>query len=130
MPERYQREIEDILKQAGDLGSERSPKTSDRSFLKQMWAYATKSFRGNPSSISPGRVMLASVLLLLSALVFSFMMPMISGPLAWAGLVVFIVGYAMFFIRPSGTRTEKHWRGQPIDYNDPSWWDRIKNRNK
>jgi len=40
--------------------------------------------------------------------------PVAFGPLAWVGLVLFIIGYAMFFIKPP-KGPEQRWRGQPLD---------------
>ena len=90
MPERYQREIEDILRQAGDLGAGKGKGGPARSFPRLVWLHIAQSLRGKPWSFSPGRVMLTAAMLLLSALVFSAMVPGIAGPLAWAGLVLFI----------------------------------------
>ena len=50
------------------------------------------------------------------------------GIMAWGGLVLFIVGYAMFFIRPR--KFEKRWRGQPIDDSGEKFWDRLRRRGK
>ena len=128
MPERYQREIEDILRQAGDLGSGQGNGGSSRSFPRLVWRHLVQSLSGKPWSISPGRVMLTAVVLLLSALIMGALVPGMAGPVAWAGLVLFIVGYAMFFIRPAGGGVEKRWRGQPIDYDSDSWWGRLRRK--
>jgi len=59
-------------------------------------------------------VFLASIALLVAALVMRSVAPRLVGPLAWGGIALFIVAYAMFFIR-SGTRVEKRWRGRPLE---------------
>jgi hypothetical protein len=126
MSQRYQREIEDILRQAGELGSGGGRRGPRGGFLWLVWRYIRESIGGKNWSITPGRVMLAAVSLLLSALIMRAAIPGLVGPLAWGGLILFIVGYGMFFIRPR--RIEKRWRGQPIDDRGESWWDRIRRK--
>ncbi len=123
MPERYQQEIEEILRQSGELTgkSKRQP-----GFLKLVWRQFVQSLGGKTWSISPGRVMVAAVSLLLAALLISSAVPGFVAPLAWAGLLLFIVGYAMFFIKPQ--KIEKRWRGQKIELDGDSWWDRLKRK--
>ena len=79
-------------------------------------------------SFSPSRVMLIAVVLFLLSMVFRAAGLGIVGPLAWAGLLLFIIGYAMFFIRPK--KVEKLWRGQPIDITGETWWNRIRRKLK
>ncbi len=119
MAERYKREIDEILRQAGELGA---GKRSRPSLPRLMWMGLTQSLGGKRWSLSPGRVMFIAVALLLSALIMS--VPL----LAWAGLILFIVGYAMFFVHPP--KIEKRWRGQPMDYSGGAWWHRLRSRFK
>lgn len=127
MPQRYQREIEEILQQAGDLGADEAPKRRPRmGFARLVWDYFKQSIGGSPLSITPGRVMLAAVLILLAALVLNATSSSFVGLLAWLGFILFIVGYAMFFIKPRPV--EKRWRGSVIQYEDESLWDRIRKR--
>ncbi len=127
MPRRYEEEIEEILKQVGEVDS--GPIRRRRSFLGLLGAYVSKLLGGGTWSITPGRVMLAAgVLLLLGLIMPSVVQAGIWAPLAWAGLILFIVGYAMFFIRPR--KVEKRWRGQPIDDSDGGLWERLRRRNR
>ena len=127
MSERYQREIEEILKQAGEV----LPASRSKSRLG-IWRlarlYVGQSLGGKMWSLSPGRVMLIAVSLLLSAVIVSALVPGMVAPLAWAGLLLFIVGYAMIFLKPP--KIEKRWRGQPLDEEGDSWWDRIRRKIK
>ena len=125
MPDRYQREIEDILQQAGDLGT--GPRSGRRrgGLLALVWRYLGQAPSGNAWGITPGRVMLAAVAVLLLALVAGSMTSGVAPLLGFAGLLLFIVGYAMFFIKPP--KAEKRWRGQPIEYGS-SWWSRLRKR--
>ena len=118
MPDRYKSEIEEILRQAGELRS--VPKQSNRFLktLKFIYLYFIASLGGKSLAITPGRILLGSLLLFLLAIVLQV------GLLAWAGLILFIIAYAMFFIRPP--KIEKRWRGQIIDDGSNSWWDKFK----
>lgn len=128
MSERYKKEIEEILRQAGDLAPSGQRKASQRSLWRLVWRYIAQSLGGKAWSISPGRVMLVAICLLLLALAFGMTLPGIGGPLALAGLLLFIVGYALFFVRPP--KFEKRWRGQPLDDRKGSWWERLRRRLK
>ena len=135
MSDRYQREIEEILRQAGEAEPPAKAKPAFRrpprpSLRRLAWSHLKQSLGGKAWSISPGRAMLAAVLLLLAALVLNATMPGFTGPVALAGLILFIVAYGMFFIRPRKP-PEKRWRGQVIDIDeesDSSRWDRLRGR--
>ena len=128
MPQKYQKEIEEILRQAGELSTGPSPKRRPQGFLALAWTYVTESVGGNAWSLSPGRVMLIGGSLLLSALIVQAVAPGLVGIFAWAGLILLILGYAMFFVRPR--RMEKRWRGQPIDYRGDTLWSRLRRKLK
>ncbi len=131
MSERYQREIEEILKQAGDLG--RSPKRGSGppkyNFWKLVWLYVKRSLGGKVWSLSPGRIMLIAVSLLLAALIVRPIgLGGLVAPFAWAGLLLFIVAYALFFVRPP--KLDRRWRGQALDRKGESWWSKFKRKMK
>ena len=126
MSDRYKREIEEILRQAGDMTG--GPEFRRRQSLPRLaWIQLRDTFGGKGWSLSPGRVMLIAVGLLLSALVFRAMVPGgVVALLGWAGLVLLIVGYAMFFVRPR--EFEKRWRGRPVDDSGEPWWQRLRRK--
>ena len=130
MPSRYQREIEDILERAGeDVPKRRPRRVSDRRSIRKLaWLYVRQSLSGNLFSVSPGRIMLFGFVLLLSFLLVRPFSAGVAGMLAWAGLIIFIVGYAMVLVRPP--KIEKRWRGESIeiDPSGSSWLDRIRRR--
>ena len=126
MSERYKREIEEILQQAGELSSEGNAGARRPSLLRLVWLHLAQSLGGKTLSLSPGRVMLFGLILLLSALISQAFFAGLVGILAWAGLIFLIIGYGMFFIRPP--RIEKRWRGQRIDYDGESWWGRFRRK--
>ena len=125
MPQRYQKEIEDILEQSGKLRRVDGGAGSRIPFRRLVWLWLSRLARGRRWP-QPGRLMLVAVCLLLSALLVRAVVPGIAGPLAWAGLLLFVLGYATFFVRPRGV--EKRWRGQSIEEPRRSWWDRIRKK--
>ena len=128
MSQKYQREIEEILREAGDVLPSKKRARSKSNFWRLLWLYIRQSLGGKTWSVTPGRVMLVAISLLLLALIFSRMVPGIGGPLALAGLLLFIIGYGLFFVRPP--RIEKRWRGQLLDEPGTSWWDRFRRKNR
>ena len=130
MPSRYQREIEDILQKAGEEEPKRRPRrtASRRSLRKLTWLYVKQSLSGDLFSISPGRIMLFGFVLLLSFLMVRPFSAGVAGMLAWAGLVIFIIGYGLVLVRPP--KIEKRWRGESIEMEPSrgSWLDRIRRR--
>ena len=120
MSNKYQKEIEEILEQAGESGKHRRGGKTGPSLWRLIWLYVAKSVGGKDWSLKPGRVMVIAILLLLSALILR------TSLLAWAGLLLFIVGYGMFFVRPP--KIEKRWRGQSLEDSGDSWWDRFRRR--
>ena len=128
MPDRYRREIEEILRQAGELEPSERRGRSRQSVVRLVWLYVKQSLSGKGWSLSPGRIMLVAVSLFLAAAIVPAFIPGsgLGMPLGLAGLLLFIVGYAMFFVKPP--QIEKRWRGQPIDELGESWWDRLRRK--
>ena len=130
MPDQYQKEIEDILKKAEAEAPLPSGSTR-RSLRSMVWQYARQSLNSKAWGVSPGKIMLAALAILLAGLVLRYMVPAL-GYLMWVSLVVFIVGYGMVFLRPSKSPVDrKMWRGRYID-DEPgeggSWWNGLRGR--
>ena len=83
MPDKYQQEIEEILKQAGELKGTAQRQKSRQSTWRLTWLYFVQSLGGKAWSLQPGRVMLIAVCLLLAALIFSRMIPGLGGLWPW-----------------------------------------------
>ncbi|MQF48392.1 hypothetical protein FIM08_00585 [SAR202 cluster bacterium AC-647-N09_OGT_505m] len=119
MPERYQREIEEILQQVGESASGVEPKQAEKgSILTQIPHLVSRI--GNLIYVSSGRLMTIGIVLLLTAMVVSIMFPGLLGPLVWLVLILFILVYALFFARPN-PKTEKRWRGRAIEPPASTW---------
>ena len=130
MSSKYQREIEEIMQRTGELAPTRGGRRAPGLSLPRLvWLYVKRSLSGKLWSISPGRVMLIGLVLLLSSLVVGFFVPGATGYLAWAGLLISIVGYGLVLAKPP--TGEKRWRGQILeDPGESSWWDRLRRRRR
>ena len=126
MPEKYKEEIEEILKQAGEAASSGSP-TKLESHPEDLPPVSrpsrrtpTPRFGTGPRwpSITPGKMMLAGVILFLIGIKF--------WPLIWVGLAMLLVAYLLYFVTPRSMSYEKSWRGRPLDERDSSPWERLK----
>ncbi len=130
MPDQYQKEIEDILKKA-EAEAPLPSGSSRRSLRGMVWQYVRQSLNTKAWGVSPGKIMLAALAILLAAFLLRPFVPGMFGLLAWAGLIIFIVAYGMVFLRPSKTGQRKMWRGRYID-DEPnggsSWWQGLKRR--
>ena len=116
MSTRYQREIEDILEQSSNHVSgqlEADSTEDDSSALQNKLLVSVRSFF---LGLKPGKLMLASVGLLLTALVLGGFNLSFAGLVGWAAAGLFIVAYVLYFIRPTGSNSKRRWRGRPIDY--------------
>ena len=127
MSDKYRKEIEEILRHAEEVLPKDRPKPP-RGQSRASGGLSNPLSRltgGRGLRISAGKLMLASFALLLLALILGA-----AGfgviPLIVAGLVVFVIAYALFFVRPGVSSSyEKRWRGRLIE-DSPSLWDRVK----
>ena len=132
MPDQYQKEIEDILKRA-EAEAPLPSGGSRRSLRGLVWQYTRQSLNSTAWGVSPGKIMLAALVILLAAFLLRPLVPGMFGLLAWAGLIIFIVAYGMVFLRPSKAEQRKMWRGRYIDdeaEGGNSWWQGLKRRFK
>ncbi len=128
MPEKYQKEIEDLLDNLSSLP--RGPARKRKPSLVRVALGGIGALLGGRGwRISPGRIMLGAVILLLTAWWFTTMLPALAGLVAWAAVILFILGYAFFFISPRSTY-QKRWRGEPLEQEPSPWWTRFRRRAK
>ena len=127
MTNRYEQEIEEILRNAGEPApaepgqDEEKPADDDRRPRRQPRLQPAAYARGSSlPRITPGRVLLAGLLLLLVAVLLKVT------PLVWLGLALVAVGYVGHFMRPRSTSAGQYWRGQPLETAPPSAWQRFK----
>ena len=126
MPEKYQEEIEEILKGLGQQAPDNSVGQLERPADDAPRGTNPMESAGQPNlhptrrglRITPSKV----ALLGLAALVIgAFWL----WPLIWVGLVLLAASYLMFFVKPRFTHYEKHWRDRPIEDEPTSPWAKL-----
>ncbi|MDE2838616.1 MAG: hypothetical protein OXL97_14095 [Chloroflexota bacterium] len=119
MAQRYQREIEEILGQAGEDGQGAGPDGSKRPRTRNRVSRPRGPRLGRFLRPTSGRLLLAGiVLLVLSVLLKALDAPGVT-PFLWASVVLFVFAYVAYFTRPRRT-VERRWRGQPMDDPQPA----------
>ena len=116
MPEKYQDEIEEILRRSGESapvsGSrERQLPPEDSPDALGPLPDDGRSDGGRKRwwpSFSPGKVMLGGLIIFVIGAMWL-------GPLLWIGLAVLVVAYLLFFVKPGSTNLEKRWRGRSVE---------------
>ena len=122
MPEKYQDEIEEILRRAGEIVPSDTTKEVERPLEDRPTllrdsppAGASKHAKlaGWPS-ITPGKIMLAGVIVFLVGVVFFQL-------LIWVGLGMLVVAYLLYFVSPRSVSQEKYWRGRVVEERRTAW---------
>lgn len=135
MPDRYQDEIEEILK---GIEEDEPPRPARRTqpIIDDMPREARQdapSYRDQPQEgggsasrwkhITPGRVALAGFALLILGLALNSVG---FGWMVWLGLLGLAGAYLLFFVRPRTVNQDKRWRGRSVESQGPSPWQRFK----
>jgi hypothetical protein len=126
MPDKYQDEIEEILRKVGEVAPSGTPKETERPLEDRPTALKDSppdrsSKPGNVGrwpSITPGKIMLAGLVLFLVGIVFFQL-------LIWVGLGMLVVAYLLFFVSPRSITYEKRWRGRVVA-EQRTGWQRLK----
>ena len=119
MAQRYQREIEEILGQAGEEGQGAGPGGSKPPRSPRRVSRSPRRRLGALIRPTPGRLLLAGIVLLILAVVFNALDAPGVRPFFWASVVLFVFAYVAYFTRPRRT-VERRWRGQPMDDPQPA----------
>ena len=126
MKERYRREIEEILSNVEVENDGSSLQTSENTGVES--TSESRSLMRGIKGVRPFKIILSSAILLAVALLLGPIFPSFLGSLiAWAAVVIFIVGYSLVFIS-SGQKYEKRWRGEPIDEPELGFLERLKRK--
>ena len=130
MQDKYQQEIEEILKNAGEVapdgsGRELEKPLEDRPRAVRQADEASKpqpyqTPRGRWPSITPGKILMTGLVVFIIAALLQIWV------LIWVGLALLVLGYLLFFITPRNISIEKRWRGESIEDKPPSVWDSFK----
>lgn len=121
MPEKYQEEIEDILRGLGEktpVGANRgSEKPADDAPIASRQAQPPAPITNKSGfwpMVSPSKLAVIGLVLLIIGLFWV-------RPLIWVGLGFLVGAYLLFFIKPRSIPMDKRWRGQPIEQESNSW---------
>jgi hypothetical protein len=130
MRDKYQEEIEEILRKAGEAAPSDPAKESSRN--REERPRSNGVYRSAPApryrprprrlTLTPGKLMLGGLILFLIGLLVT--------PLLWLGLGCLVGGYLLYFLRPraisSQETQEKRWRGHSVEDVHPSPWRQLK----
>lgn len=128
MPEKYQDEIEEILRRSGESAPVKGSRQSEQPLEDDSEAYSSlrdikqsnhRSARWWPS-FSPGKVMLGGLAIFLIGAITPFSL------LIWPGLAILVIAYLLFFVKPGSAPIEKRWRGRSVEEDDGSNVDKLK----
>ena len=130
MSNKYQKEIEEILKNAGEVAPDETVREKEkpledrpravRQASKSDKAPVSQSSRGRFPSITPGKILLAGLIVFIVTALLQIWV------LIWVGLALLVVGYLLFFVTPRNISIEKRWRGELIEDSPQSPWERFK----
>ena len=107
---RYQREIEEILGRVNENASTRGGKKARVAFRAPASRPLKAPHQGDRPAplVTPGRLLVGGILLLMVALFLNNSVPF------WIGLAAIVAAYFVFFSKPKSP-VEKRWRGQSIE---------------
>jgi hypothetical protein len=129
LPDRYQREIEDILRRMGESPEPTKQKWSWHLSWRQVVKHIIVIRSMFLSIASPGNVLKVSLILLAASFVLRFMMPRFAVYVSSIAVVLLVVGVAGF-VMSEHNPTTRGWRGRPLELPGdrlPRWqalWER------
>jgi len=121
MPEKYQEEIEEILRGLGEKNRTSASRSSgtpadDAPIVPYQAQPPEPTFKQSSfwHMLSPSKLAVIGLMLLL---IGAFWVR----PMIWVGLGFLVGAYLLFFVKPRSIPMEKLWRGQAIDQEETSW---------
>ena len=130
MSNKYQKEIEEILKNAGEAVPDETEGETERPLEDRPRALHQASSsnktpvsyppRGRWPSITPGKILMTGLIVFIVSALFQIWV------LIWVGLALLVVGYLLFFVTPKNASIEKRWRGESLEDPPESPWNRFK----
>jgi len=123
--DKIEREVEEILRKLDKFVPEESRLARARRRLRQAASGLLHSLRVRLSRISPGQVMLASLILVVVAFFFRSASPVLARWVIIGGLILFCTAFVLSLLG-GRSRYERRWRGQVIDLSEPSLGSRLR----
>lgn len=127
MPDKYQEEIEEILRGLGEKAPSKNttrepvkPPDDSPAVTRQDSSSRQERSSKRPAwpSITPGKLALIGLIVLLLGALWV-------RPFVWVGLGFLVGAYLLFFIKPRSIPHEKRWRGKALE-DEQSPWDKFK----
>ena len=130
MQDKYQKEIEEILKNAGEILPENSGRENEKPLEDRPRAVRQAEAANRPTTymstkgrwpiVTPGKILMTGLVVFVVTALLQIWV------LIWVGLALLVFGYLLFFITPRSISMEKRWRGESIEDVPDSPWDRFK----
>lgn len=131
--DKVQREIEELLNKLDNfVPEERLASKIRKRERAEQGPGVIERVVGRIARLSLGHVLLAGLALLIIGSLFRDTLGALSGPMIITGIVLAIGAFVLSVINGdsrrtlAGGRTEKRWRGQVIDYSEPSAGSRLR----
>jgi hypothetical protein len=132
-PDKVQREIEELLDRLDNFVPEERLASKIRKKRREETGPGLIE-RGwkRVSRLSLGQAMLAGIALILISWIFRAPLGSLAGPVMVVGIILVIGVFVLSIVNGDSRRTiaggrpEKRWRGQVIDYSEPSTASRIR----
>jgi hypothetical protein len=122
MPDRIEREIEEILRKLDKVTPQQARRQARR--VGQPFGAAQSWLAHRLARVSLNQVMVWSLL----TFIIAFFLRGIPGA-SWimiGALIVFGTSFLLSKAFTSQTQSQKRWRGQPMDLSGPNWPNRLK----
>ena len=127
--DRIKREIEDLLNRLDDfVPDERAPVPIRRRSPRTVAAFA-RGLIEPLTRVSLRHVMLAALVLVIVGFVGMRVYPVVGRWMLIGGLILFLTSFVLSLFGRSGApppRSEKRWRGRPMDLDPPSFSQRLR----
>lgn len=126
MSDNIEREIEEILSQLDEFVPEESVARRVRRRSSDWAANLNRAITSRLARVSLGRIMLVALGLVLVALLFGRVNPLLARWVIIAGLVLFFTSWILSLRFSQGRSAQRLWRGQAVDLSQPSLSERVR----
>lgn len=126
MSDNIEREIEELLSQLDEFVPEESVARRMRRRSSNWAANLNQAITSRLARISLGQIMLAALALVLVALLFGRVNPLLARWVIIAGLILFFTSFILSLRLGRGRSVERRWRGQVIHLSRPSLIDQVR----
>jgi len=126
MSHNIEREIEEILSQLDEFVPEEGVARRVRRRSSDWAANLNQAITSRLARVSLGRIMLVALGLVLVALLFGRVNPLLARWVIIAGLVLFFTSFILSLRLGRGRSVQRRWRGQVVDLSQPSLSERLR----